>query len=309
MAMDKFFATIVLITYNSSVYILETLDSIKNQAFKDFELIIADDCSSDNTVEICNKWLKENHSFLKSYKVITSDVNTGIPANCNRGIKEANGEWIKIIAGDDILSQNCLQNLYSKTFQSNEKIFVGKFVKFVVENGQKREIGVFPMKKGQKFFSETAAKQLQILLHDSFNFAPAAFIKKELFKTVGYFDEQYKMLEDIPYWIRVTEQGFRFEFIDDIVVYYRTQHESAVFAGDRFFNTRFMDCLFDFRKKEVYPRIPKSNIVYYQAEFQEKLNYNIITKYFGNKKNIVTFIVSKIILFPTFKRFLKLFEK
>lgn len=245
----------------------------------------------------------------QSAQIITSPANTGIPANANRGIRAAKGNWIKLIAGDDILTPACLQLLFEKTQQSHGKVFVGKFVKFVTENDTKIETGIFPTLKEQEFFHKTAPQQLQQLLMSSFNFAPAAFIKKELFENIGYFDEQYRLLEDIPYWIRLTEKGIRFELLDGVVVWYRTNHASTVFAGERFYNTAFMDCLLQFRRQEVYPRVPKSNFIFYQAEFQERLNYQIITKYFGNKKNILSFLVSKIILFPTLKRFLKPFTK
>ncbi len=84
-------------------YIIETLESIKNQNYKNIELIISDDASLDNTIYVCKEWLRSNQLYFVRAKLMLSDKNSGIAPNCNRGIEEAKGEWIKLVAGDDIL--------------------------------------------------------------------------------------------------------------------------------------------------------------------------------------------------------------
>jgi alpha-1,3-rhamnosyltransferase len=71
---------------------LETLDSIKAQTYDNIELIISDDYSSDNTVDICREWLSKHKDSFVSVKLITSDKNTGIAPNANRGWYQARGE-------------------------------------------------------------------------------------------------------------------------------------------------------------------------------------------------------------------------
>ena len=100
--------SIIVITYNSSKYVLETLESAKAQTYQNIELIVSDDCSIDNTVEICREWIENNKERFVRTELITAEKNTGIPANCNRGVKAAQGEWVKLIAGDDILYNNCI---------------------------------------------------------------------------------------------------------------------------------------------------------------------------------------------------------
>ena len=101
--------SIIVITYNSSKYVLETLESAKAQTYKNIELIISDDGSKDGTINICEKWIEENEFHFKRTKIITVEKNTGIPANCNRGVNSSNGEWVKLIAGDDILIEECIE--------------------------------------------------------------------------------------------------------------------------------------------------------------------------------------------------------
>ena len=83
---DTPLVSIIVITYNSSKYVLETLESAYNQTYQNIELIISDDCSTDDTVEVCKKWVDEHKDRFVRSEIITTPVNTGIPVNCNRGL-------------------------------------------------------------------------------------------------------------------------------------------------------------------------------------------------------------------------------
>ena len=113
--------SIIVITYNSAKYVLETLESAKAQTYQNIELIVSDDCSIDNTVEICREWIEQNKNRFVRTELITIPENTGIPANCNRGVRAAQGEWVKLIAGDDMLDNDCILNYVNYIYLSNSK--------------------------------------------------------------------------------------------------------------------------------------------------------------------------------------------
>lgn len=94
--------SVIAITFNSEKYINETLDSIAAQTYENIELIISDDGSIDRTVSLCQKWISRNKKRFIHTELIAANENLGISANCNRGIRIAHGEWIKINAGDDV---------------------------------------------------------------------------------------------------------------------------------------------------------------------------------------------------------------
>ena len=100
--------SIIVITYNSSKYVLETLESAKAQTYQNIELIVSDDCSTAIQWKSVREWIEKQRTIC-SYGVNYRRKNTGIPANCNRGVKAAQGEWVKLIAGDDILYNNCIE--------------------------------------------------------------------------------------------------------------------------------------------------------------------------------------------------------
>ena len=105
MPTNNVLVSVVVLTYNSSTTIIETLNSVKEQTYSNIELIITDDASSDTTIDICRQWLDLNGKYFFNFCLITVEFNTGLPANCNRALNASKGEWIKFIAGDDSLKK------------------------------------------------------------------------------------------------------------------------------------------------------------------------------------------------------------
>ena len=95
--------SVIVVVYNSSKTVLETLESIKNQTYKNIELVITDDASSDNTIEIVTEWGEKNRNYFNNFLVLKTEKNTGVSANVARGIQASKGEYYKDIAGDDLL--------------------------------------------------------------------------------------------------------------------------------------------------------------------------------------------------------------
>lgn len=87
--------SVIIPTYNSNKYIKETLESILNQSYKNLEVIITDDCSSDNTLEIVKEY-KDGR-----IRILTNTKNLGISGNMNKGIGVSNGKYVAIMDADD----------------------------------------------------------------------------------------------------------------------------------------------------------------------------------------------------------------
>lgn len=221
--------SIIVITYNSSKYVLETLESAKAQTYKNLELIITDDCSTDDTVEVCKSWLNENKARFVNTKMVTVKENGGIPANCNRGLKEANGEWIKYIAGDDILLENCLTANVQHVQKSNNN-FVFSLVHTIDKNSKTyspKSLGFNMVNKD--FFELNSYDQYKKLIEgDVFIPAASSFINKKVIDSFGNFDEEIKLCEDYPMWLKATKNGFQLELMNIVTVSYRTHSQSIM---------------------------------------------------------------------------------
>ena len=216
--------SVCVITYNSAKYILETLDSIEQQTYQNIELIISDDCSNDNTVDICQEWLnKHMERFIKT-QILRADKNTGISANCNRAYKVASGIWIKGIAGDDYLYPNAIEtyiNFINKGSETPDVIFAKVFPVY-----QDKVVDISKIFKYSYF--GLAPKEFEyLLLTRNFLPASASFINKEYFIMSNGFDEDIPMIEDWPFWIKSVCNKAKLAFIDSYTVYYRVSSKSA----------------------------------------------------------------------------------
>ena len=107
--------TVIIPTYNKADFISQTIESVLQQTYKNFEIVIIDDCSSDNTEGVAQKYLSGKIRYFKH------KTNWGPGATFNDGIKKARTEYITLIASDDILLPAHLE-LVINEFKKDKKI-------------------------------------------------------------------------------------------------------------------------------------------------------------------------------------------
>ena len=228
--MNQPLVSVTVITYNSSKTVLETLDSIKAQTYQNIELIVSDDCSTDNTVDLCRKWIEQNKDRFVRAELLTVEKNTGVAGNCNRAGVACQGEWVKGIAGDDILMPNCVQDSLDYVAEHPDTIYLfGKQKAFGASEERCKEIdAVFDY----TFFNLTQEQQLHRLVFDG-NCVPATtlFYNRMADQKVGIKnDERIPLLEDWPKWINLLRAGVKLHFIDKVLVKYRV---GGISTGNR----------------------------------------------------------------------------
>ena len=220
---DKAFplVTVGVYTYNSSKTVLETLESIKSQAYPRLELIVADDCSTDKTVPICKKWISRNKDRFVNTQIIIPEKNTGQSGNYNRALKASHGEWIKDIDGDDLLTPNCIEDYVNFVKEHPEAIFV--FGKAEVFGTSKQAIDKFNKVFDYHFFDLPVQEKYERLITKGNCIAsPSAFSNVLQRKEMGlFYDERIPLLEDLPMWVRATKIGIDLFFLDKVVCQYR----------------------------------------------------------------------------------------
>ncbi|MEJ5268101.1 MAG: glycosyltransferase [Bacteroidales bacterium] len=229
--------SIIVITYNSSKYVLETLESAKAQTYQNIELIVSDDCSTDNTVEICREWIEKNKERFVRTELITAEKNSGIPANCNRGVKSAQGEWLKFIAGDDTLKNEAIATYISFISKHEECSLLHssmEIYKEKIEDKNKISTNYISLIT-EKINASTQFKLLCFLNQIS---APTVIIKKEIINKLGGFDESIPLCEDWPFWLKATQNDFKFYYLNDPTVNYRI-HNTSTYSSKNASNALF----------------------------------------------------------------------
>jgi glycosyltransferase involved in cell wall biosynthesis len=185
--LDKPLVTVIIPTYNRGWIVEEAIDSVLNQDFSDFELIVVDDGSDDNTREILG-------AYANAITVL-NQPNRGVSAARNRGIAEASGRLIAFLDSDDLWLPGKLATQV-KFSEENADAMINQTQEIWLRNG----IRVNPKKRHHKFSGMIFERSLALCLVSP----SAVMIRKSLFDTVGLFDERLPACEDYDLWLRIS---------------------------------------------------------------------------------------------------------
>lgn len=223
--------SIPIVTYNSSKYILETLESIKSQTYSNIELIVSDDCSTDDTVSLCRHWIALNKNRFARTLIIEATKNMGVSANSNRGEYACTGDWIKDIAGDDILLPTCISD-YVNYIQENPNIIYAFSRIETFGDNKFQNSRISQVFNNNDFWEKTAKEQHRYLLDSNCVPASTCFYNRLKSKQLKISnDERIPFLEDWPKWINITRKGVKLYLLDKVTVKYRVRPDSLSTGG------------------------------------------------------------------------------
>ena len=190
------FFSIITCTKNSSKYLKETINSVKNQSFTDYEHIFIDGNSNDGTKEIILEYQKTNSSKIK----LIQTEPKGIADAMNIGINNSNGEYLIHLHSDDYfydsnvlkdsaeyLRKNKVDWVYGKELRIDS---LGRPIKIFLENSLFEQ-------GSEYYFSRLILKYIDFIRHQS------VFIKKSVFDKYGYFDSSFNIAMDYEFWLRI----------------------------------------------------------------------------------------------------------
>jgi glycosyltransferase involved in cell wall biosynthesis len=207
--MTKPLISICMPTYNGEPFLEEAIHSALTQTLGDFELLIVDDCSTDNTVAIAQR-----HALADPrVRVIQNEQNMGLVGNWNKCIGLTNGEWIKFLFQDDILDPTCLEKMIAVS-QNARWVLVNRtyfFDESVSPKDKKEylslenEVTFSAIFKGKQHIS-AAAFSMAVATYPAINIfgePTCVMIKKEVFEELGEFDASFRQICDYEYWVRI----------------------------------------------------------------------------------------------------------
>tara|TARA_Y100000022_G_C13243591_1_gene373662 strand:+ start:499 stop:1560 length:1062 start_codon:yes stop_codon:yes gene_type:complete len=183
--------SVILPVYNSESYILKCLESLKNQSNQNFELILIDDGSTDETLLISKKYLKIH--FNHRYRLIINRINIGITKSLNKGVKVAKGKYLARADADDIYEPNRFE-LQLKFLEKNSNIsLVGSNVKYIDKNEKFLNFSDLPIDHfniwSRLFFHNP-------LIHSTI------FFRRDIFKKSPY-NEKFNTTQDYDMYCRI----------------------------------------------------------------------------------------------------------
>jgi glycosyltransferase involved in cell wall biosynthesis len=200
--------TVVVPCYNDGKYLLENLESLKAQTYKNFEVVVVNDGSTD---PITLKVLENLHQRFPSLDLrVYSQNNQGLPATRNRGIREARGEWIVTLDADDMIAPDYLEKTMA--------LAQAKDLDFVVTDIQNFGVQDFVNRANINLYDELFTNRL-----------PAcAFFKKSVVLCELYDIDFRAGFEDWELWIRLQSKGYRGDVVHEPLYLYRRKDESML---------------------------------------------------------------------------------
>lgn len=205
--------SIVVPVYNAASFIAEAIKSILSQTVLPHEIILIDDGSSDNSLQILNNFAKK-HPLIKVY----SQENSGPSVTRNRGVEYASSEWVCFVDADDLLHSQRLE--IASYFAQGCDAVICNYLRFKKENEiPSSEFGKDKIKVSDSNESTRSVIQLGYGL-------PRMIMRREAFLDAGGLDETLINNEDHEFHFRMVTKGVRFKKIECPLYYYR-QHDST----------------------------------------------------------------------------------
>ena len=184
--MKNNYVSVIIPTYNRCFCINEAIESVLAQSYKDFELIVVDDGSTDNT-------LQNLSVYEGKIKTIPAD-HRGPSAARNRGIHASKGNWIAFLDSDDLWLPDKLEKQIL-FFSNNPEVFICQTEEIWLRNGKR----VNPRKKHKKYSGWIFDQCLPLCIVSP----SAVMIHRTVFEKVGLFDESMLACEDYDLWLRI----------------------------------------------------------------------------------------------------------
>ncbi len=182
--------SVIIPTYNRSEFLLKSVESVLNQSFKEFELIIIDDGSDDNTEELIKNLKDKRINYYYQF-------NRGPAVARNNGIKRSTCKYIAFLDSDDAWTEDKLK-VQIKAMKENP----GHIISHTEEIWYKGKRLIKPQKIHKKRQGDIFKQSLKLC---SISMS-TVMIRKELIKKIGLFDPDLEVCEDYDYWLRVTAQ-------------------------------------------------------------------------------------------------------
>lgn len=200
--------SVVMSTYNRAAFLPRSIDSILNQTFKDFEFIIINDGSPDETAKVLSLFSVKD----KRIRVITNEENKGLIYSLNKGLEEARGKYIARMDDDDIALPTRFEKQYAFMEQNPDFVVVGSWIGRP-ENGKK-----------WGFHDETNPDKVKMMMYlNSVPIShPASFLRRDFLNKHNIrYSYDYKAAEDRKFWLDIMDAGGKIGNVPEVLLLFR----------------------------------------------------------------------------------------
>jgi glycosyltransferase involved in cell wall biosynthesis len=221
------FLSIIIPLYNKEKFVSATIKSVLTQTYTDFEILIVEDCSTDNSKSIACQFISEN------VKIIQHEKNKGLSASRNTGIRNANSDYVVFLDADDVLKPNYLEKIFSLIQNFPEASIFATNYEEIFEK-EKAITTTLSLKKFEKdgiipdFFEANLQQPLYC--------QSSLCVRKNAFEKIGFYDETITYSEDVDFNIRantILKLAYSKEILVEVIKFDANQITNCSMLGKK----------------------------------------------------------------------------
>jgi glycosyltransferase involved in cell wall biosynthesis len=293
--MDIPLVSVVIPVFNGSIFLREAIDSVLNQTYKNIEIIVVDDGSTDDTQNI----MRSYSNLIRGYH----KKNGGTASALNFGIQKMNGDWFAWLSHDDLWTPDKIE--MQMQFHNYHSYFLGSYTNWIKVDAEKKilEYHYCPsLDKSTKY---------RDLFLGNFIAGDTVIIHKKIFDEIGFFNEKYRVTQDYDMWLRIihkynlglisepltyirfhpNQDGQKFSYLEDeelkhlIVQNFESFDKKKLFADISIYN---------YTKFQSYANFWFANTICYHYQWPDVADNYYLKAFTISKKNIRAKLIRKI---------------
>ena len=218
--------SVIIPLYNAEKYIGECLESILIQTFQDFEVIVVDDCSTDNSVEIVQNYAEKFGGRLKISRTQKNSGGGSFPRN--KGAKLSRGDYLFFMDADDFFTETALEDMYfpAKKFDA-DVVYFESYISYENDGKEVKKVGGRPSTSPPVLEVGKQIQHLELFAADAFSWSPwTKFVKRSWLMENEIFFQELPRTQDFLWTLKIFAYSERFLRLSVPVYFYRDAPES-----------------------------------------------------------------------------------
>ena len=280
--MDKPIVSVIVLEYNNFGYIFKCLQSIVAQGYPNMEIIVnGDGGEMFNETLLINYFNLKRRPNVKKITINNNEVNLGTVRCCNQCVDMSSGKYYLLIAADDALHDPSVLSAYVDYYESvpeNSAFAIGKVL--MMDRNLNKTLFTFPNEKDEHLMHTLDSKGLFNIQAQRFFFGMTNVLPRSYYDTYGGYDEAYKLIEDVPYYVKAMCRGTKMHYLGIPTLIHRdggishgnlrnTSNTKRVYTEDTIntFEREFFpnsNLLTDEAKRVLQARYDKTKKLYYR---------------------------------------------
>ncbi|OPJ54847.1 glycosyltransferase [Clostridium oryzae] len=265
--------SVIMPVYNNEKYLCESIESILNQTYKNFEFIVIDDGSSDDSHKIINGYASRDNRII-----VISREHKGLVYSLNEGINMASGKYVARMDADDISMPARLEKQVNYLDKNKSTDILGTFIEAFgdVDDNEKNTCNrAFNFQIDEENIVEISLKGTPIA-------HPSVMFRSDCIRSLGGYDELYKYTEDYELWIRALNYGYQIKNIQEKLLKYRIHNgsKSVLDSKNKERDNEIIKC----KLKYVTFINNVTNYIIWGASNGGNMLYSVINESFNNMK-------------------------